>query len=269
MRKNVLIPPTSMSLDLFDANCCLGTSNLAQSSLPLSSVELLAEMDRYGISDALVYHAWAECYSASVGNDKLFNEVSLFPRLHACCVMMPGPPPLTKDRPLAIDDMVLAGARAARLFVRAHRLSLSGWSIDDLLGKLNDRHIPLFLDFGRTHWAEDVTDYDAIYRICHQFRELPIILVREGIGSTRLLYPLLEKFDNLRLEISYYQVPRGLEEICRRFGATHLLFGTGLPSYCAGAPITMLLCADLSIQDKRAIAGGNLRQLLERASRLG
>src|SRR5437868_1825276 len=107
MLKNVQIPPAGMSLDLFDANCCLGTSNLAQSSLPLSPMELLEEMDRYGISDALVYHAWAECYSTSIGNEKLLNEIAFHPRLHACCVMITGFPIATKG-PAPIDHIASA-----------------------------------------------------------------------------------------------------------------------------------------------------------------
>ncbi len=54
----------------------------------------------------------------------------------------------------------------------------------------------------------------------------------------------------------------GIEEICRRFGARRLLFGTGLPFTEAGPSIAQITYAEISDADKRSIAGDNLRKLL-------
>jgi predicted TIM-barrel fold metal-dependent hydrolase len=99
-------------------------------------------------------------------------------------------------------------------------------------------------------------------RICKTFSDLPVILVREGIGSTRYLYPMLERLPNLFLEVSYYQASGGLSSVARRFGAGRLLFGTGLPEYSAGPAVAMLYHADLSAEEKKLVAGDNLRHLL-------
>ena len=77
------------------------------------------------------------------------------------------------------------------------------------------------------------------------------------------MYPLFEKYKGLRIEAATYQVNFGIEEICRRFGAHRLLFGTGLPFTEAGPSIAQITYADVSDDDKRRIAGDNLRELLE------
>jgi len=149
------------------------------------------------------------------------------------------------------------------MFPARHRFLLSDWSANELLEKLSEHQLPLFLDYDRAHWAENVVDYSSVFRICKEFPALPLILVREGIGSARYLYPLLEKFDNLYIETSYYQAACGLEDISTKFGARHLLFGTGLPAHEAGPPISMLLYSEISPDEKRMVAGDNLRSLLE------
>jgi predicted TIM-barrel fold metal-dependent hydrolase len=167
------------------------------------------------------------------------------------------------DPPVALVRQALSeGIRAVRLFPRLHRFSLAEWSADELFAEVEQHRIPVLLDFGRTHWAEDVVDYGQVARICATFPGLPLVLTREGIGSVRHLYPLLERFPNLHLDISYYQASGGLADIARRFGARRLLFGTGLPEYSGGPAIAMVCYADLSEEDKRRIAGDNLRNLL-------
>jgi predicted TIM-barrel fold metal-dependent hydrolase len=49
-----------------------------------------------------------------------------------------------------------------------------------------------------------------------------------------------------------------------RFGAERILFGSRLPLYTPGAPLAVLLTARVPDSAKRAIAGGNLRRLLQR-----
>ena len=251
------------NLSLFDANCQLGPSNVTVTAAPTSAVEFEAELDRCGIAEALLYHSSAGGYSPSVGNATLSAAISAIRRLHGSWIVLPHhteemPPP-----DLLVERALVTGIRAVRMFPARHRFLLSDWSVDKLLEKLSEHRLPLFLDYDRTHWAEDVVDYDSVFRICKQFPTLPLILVREGIGSARYLYPLLERFDNLHLETSYYQAPCGLEDISRKFGAKRLLFGTGLPTYEAGPAISMLLCSEISPEEKRMVAGGNLRSLLD------
>ena len=250
---------------LMDANCRLGPSNLTTERAPSSIGQLRAEMDRCGIAEALVYHSLAAAYDPSFGNELLMEEIAKFPELYVCWVLIPSESGAFSGSLNPFSATLQSRLRAVRVFPKRHRTSLSSWSADGLLQQLATHNVPLFLDFDRVHWADDVVDYDQVSRICESFPALPVVLVREGIGSTRYLYPLLERFDNLHIEISYYQASGGLEEITRRFGAGHLLFGTGLPDYSAGPAISMLLLSGLSPEEKRLIAGDNLRKLLRAA----
>ncbi len=247
---------------LFDANCQLGPSDFSVSGSPTSATELTEEMDNRGISEALVYHATASGYNPGIGNARLAGEISGIPRLHASWVVLPHYTDEMETPDSLVKAAMATGARSVRMFPARHRFLLSDWSANELLEKLSEHRLPLFLDYERTHWAQNVVDYDSVYRICKEFPYLPLILVREGIGSARYLYPLLERFGNLHVEISYYQPPRGIEDISKKFGANHLLFGTGLPIYEAGPVISMLFYSDIALEEKRMIAGDNLRSLL-------
>jgi predicted TIM-barrel fold metal-dependent hydrolase len=250
-------------LGLFDGNCHLGASDLSVSGAPTSVTELTEEMNNRVIAESLVYHALASSYSPGFGNSLLLDEISAHPRLHGCWVVFPHHTAELQPAKLLVAAALKAGIRAVRMFPLRHRFSMSDWSTGELLEKLDEHRIPLFLDYERTHWVQKVVDYDSVFRICRNFPGIPLVLVREGIGSARYLYPLLEKFDNLHLEISYYQSACGLEDISRRFGARHLLFGSGLPIYEAGAVIAMLLCSEISSREKQMVAGDNLRSLLK------
>lgn len=253
------------SLELFDANCRLGPGEFTGSTAPVTSLRLLEEMARVGIHEALVYHSTAAQYAPNDGNAQLLSEIEGRPLLHGSYVALPHYTGEVKAPAGWVEVMLSSAIRAVRLLPRSHRYMLNDWCLEELLEHLAPHNIPVFLDFNRTHWAEDVVDYDQVASICKRHPMLPVILVREGIGSTRCLYSLLERFQNVFIEISYYQAAGGLADITRRYGAERLLFGTGLPDYSAGPAIAMLGYADLSFADKKKIAGDNLRRLLASA----
>ncbi len=254
--------PEHQKLAFFDVNCRLGPSDFSVPGSPTSVPALFEEMDRLGIGEALVFHANASGYAPAAGNQELVQALRGQSRLSGCWIVLPhhtGEMAAPRD---LVREALSEGIRTVRLLPRLHRFSLAEWSADELLGQLEEHRIPVLLDFGRTHWAEDVVDYGQVTRICATFPALPLVLMREGIASLRYLYPLLERFANLHLDISYFQASGGLADVTRRFGARRLLFGTGLPEYSGGPAVAMLCYADLSIEDKRRIAGDNLRDLL-------
>ena len=81
----------------------------------------------------------------------------------------------------------------------------------------------------------------------------------------RSLFGLLDACPNLYCDTSCFHAYRGLEEVCASFGAERMLFGTRLPYYNALAAKALVLYADLDGADRAAIAGGNLRRLLDRS----
>ena len=252
---------------LFDCNCMLGRAPVRQPGAFFAVDGLLEEMDRLGIEQALVYSSIAQHYDPATGNRLLLEELAAAgrpERLHACWVLLPHATHEmgVDSAEVLVERMLAAGVRAARLFPTQHRFSLSDWSAGPLLRALERHRVPVFIDFGNVHWSDRNTDWDALYHLLKAHARLPVVLVHEGIGSDRYLYPLMEAFPDLLLETSYYQPHRGIEAICRRFGHERLLFGTGMPVWAPGPAISMLAYADISDDARRAIGRENLRRLL-------
>lgn len=252
-------------MELFDANCMLGPAPARQPGAPTTAEGLQVELRRVGIGRALVYSSLAEHYSPAEGNARLLATVRDYPELIPCWVLMPL---TTQELPGAgsgatlVDQMLAQGVKAARMFPTLHRFSVRGWLLGDLLYALAARRVPLILDFGNRSWGDRFTDWEAVRETCLTHPHLPVILVREGMASDRWLYPLFHQCPNLFIEMSYYQVHRGIEVVCRRFGPGRLLFGTGMPIYDPGAPISMLLYSDVADDARRQIGSGNLERLL-------
>jgi predicted TIM-barrel fold metal-dependent hydrolase len=155
-----------------------------------------------------------------------------------------------------------ANVRAARIFPVAHKFPFSRLALGELLEALEEEKIPLFGDMGRNHWSETKLDWEEVFAICETFANLPIVLIREGGTTQRILYSAWKRYPNLYLETSYLQVPECLDYISHQFGAERLLFGTNMPIHDPGGPMAMLELSHLSPTQQAQIAGNNLRRLL-------
>ena len=75
---------------------------------------------------------------------------------------------------------------------------------------------------------------------------------------------MLEKFDNLFIELSRFMGAGAVEDVVKRFGSRPLLFGTNMPQYTGTAAVGLLTYFDIDHKDKQAIAGDNLRNLFKK-----
>lgn len=248
-------------MDLFDGNAMIGPRGVPGLKRTTTPAELLTEMDRLGIAEALVYHASAREGHPTEGNRRLLDLLAGQDRLHPCWVLLPdtgemGPPQGV------VAEMVSRGVRAARIFPTSQRFGVTEWCLGGLLAALEAERIPLFVDFEVGHWGDGRTDWRGVAEICTAHPRLPVIVVGESLAAPRHVYPLWRRCPNLYLETSYYQVHRGLADICARFGPDRLLFGTGFPHRPGGMPLAMLLLSEIDETAKARIGGDNLRQLL-------
>jgi predicted TIM-barrel fold metal-dependent hydrolase len=249
-----------MRLAFFDVNCAIGRTRLPSPRVLATARDLLDEMRFHGIRAALVSHAVARESSPRMGNALLSEETAPHPELLACWTVlppstgeMPGPDALTQE-------MRARGVRAVRMYPDVHGYRFTHDSCGDLLAVLERERAPLLLTMQRENLQR--SDWDEIADACTRHPALPIVLTRVSWRIDRLLFPLLERLPNLFVETSFYQGHRAIEEYCRRFGATRLLFGTHLPVCAPGASLMPITHADLPDEQKAAIAGGNLRRLL-------
>src|SRR5262249_52875506 len=99
------------------------------------------------------------------------------------------------------------------------------------------------------------------------FPRLVVVTGSQGANPLdRYAWPLVEAFPNLVFETSGYLVDGGIEEFCRRYSASRLVFGSGFPENSSVAAVLTLARADISVSDRQAIAWDNLSRILAEAS---
>jgi len=245
-------------LKFFDCNCTIG--RLAYPTLgDISDVNgLLKEMQTAGIEQALVYHIISRDGHPPLGNQLLMEAINNHHQLRPVWVVIPHH---TGEMPAAeqlLLEMKRQNVRAVRIFPTRtlHSFSIEEWCAGKLLDALEQAHIPVMLDL-------EIISWDDVHTILKNYRDLPVIAANCTYRHNRFIYPLLEKFENLYIELSRFMGAGAVEDIVRRFGSRPLLFGTNMPQYAGSAAVALLTYSDIDLTDKQAIAGENLRNLLE------
>lgn len=254
------------SRHLLDCNVAIGRTvgNRIQGGRHITPPDLLAEMDRVGIDEAMVYHTLSREYDPAYGNSVLGRELAGQARLHPVWTVLP---PHTEEVPESdelVSQMRHQGIRMARIFPSAeagsHRFSLQEWCSGPLFTALETADVPLAIDFCLFRRAEP--PWAELNEAASQHPALKVILIGIQGRNNRTLYPLLERHPKIHLETLGYNVHRGIENVVRTFGADRFVFGSGYPGRSLGAARLHIDRADLSARDRQLIAGDNLRRLL-------
>jgi hypothetical protein len=240
--------------NLFDVNVRVGPSGV-HGELALETVDLLGEMDRFFIQEAVASHWTAEEYDSTIGNDALARD--LHPRLTPAWSVLP-------------DDAALDCVRRRQPVVvrvtpgvQQHNFSLSPWCAGVLFEYLQDRAIVTLISRADIEWAD-------LERLLGNYPRLPIVLLDVGYRADRHLFPLLKRYPLLHFDSSTYLAHRQLEAFVDQHGPSQILFGSRLPLYTPAAALGVLATARIKPEEHVAIAGGNLRALLASArSRVG
>lgn len=245
-------------LSYFDCNCSFGMRGIVYPGSFYKLEDLLKNMENYGIKRALVYHSMAREYNPVVGNGMLMEEIKQYPSLYPVWAVMhhhtgefPEPGELRKQ--LKANNI-----RAVRVFsaMADQGFGLSEWNCGELFSMLEECKVPLLLGF------EQMAGWNELHEICSNHPGLKIIFTGVNYRIDRNAYALLEKFENLYVETSGYKGFEGIPEICRKFGAHRLVFGSAMPVLSGAAAVSMVNYADISEKEKRMIAYENLDNLL-------
>jgi hypothetical protein len=241
----------------FDCNSVIGRRKIKNPGSFHETGELIRKMKYYGIEGAMVYHSLASDYSPSIGNRLLLDEIKDYPFLKGVWVVLPHhtcefpkPDELRKEMK---DNNI----KAVRIFPAAadHRYSISDWCCGDLFNMLEACRVPLMISLPQLTW-------DGLHDVLSAHPRLRLILTELHYNCGRNLYPLLEKFEHLYVETIGFKPFNGIEDVCRRFGAERLIFGTCSPLFSGGAAVGMISYAPVSYEEKCMIASGNLEKLL-------
>ncbi|MFH0964222.1 MAG: amidohydrolase family protein [Planctomycetota bacterium] len=253
-----------MELDFFDCNASFGFPQNPPPRFSVDEASLVAEMDFVGIRRALAWHASMRDGSPVDGNACVLRAVAGNDRLVPTWAILPHetgeqPPP---EEFLA--QMRANGVRALWSWHREHRFLLSRGGMGDLLALIEERRVPLFMTLNI-----DVGAYDNWTHAEALLRDFPVltlcVIPVSDWGQDRFFRPLVETYERLHIGIESYQLPGGVREFCKRCGSDRLLFGSGYPRCPMGGARSLLARADVSDEDKRAIACGNLERILAEA----
>lgn len=237
-----------------DCHCQIGSFEGMEEAHFTRVDELLAEMEYLGIAEALVTHRWASRWAPRRGNEKLDAVIATYPNLYPCYVALP---PGTDESapPREFAETVKAQHGAVRVCPSDHQWRLTDWCAGGLLEALEAQAVPVLVAISQTSW-------DDVAAVLERYRRLPVIVLDTSYRINRTIYPLFARYANLHLETHSYQIPWGIEDVTRRFGAERLVFGTGLPESDGGGPISQVMYSALSDEQRALIAGGTMRRML-------
>ena len=255
------------SLRFFNVNAVVGeplySGETGQFCRYAGPDDLLAEMDYCGVECALASHWDAMKVHPSVGNERLLAQLHGRSRLFPCWVVLPHHTGESPEPKRLLTEMHENGVRAVRLLPELFHFSLADWSVGELLGALQRERILTIIDAGPAE----------LHSVCERYPELPVVSTGTEL---RLLYPLLARHSNLSISMEGPSHPDMIEDICQRFGANRLLFGSAhMPpmfptgdlrdepgAWGMGPSVAAVAYARISREEKERVAGGNLRSLL-------
>ena len=253
-QKRALLKP----LDLFDANVWLGKPQEFPWAHPIPPHELHKTLKTYEIKGACISHWLSKTASPQEANVALVETAEILTKdeflIYTALPLFPAEPD-----PLPGPNVTLPKLRGVRIFPCTHGFSPMPWVLDTLLQWLGDKRIPLFVWHTEIGWSD-------LYALAQAFPNLDIVVESQPqklIYHTRSVFALMKSCPNVYLEISNLVAPGLLSYAVDKLGAHRLLFGSFLPVSDPFVPISLLVEAPISQQDKRSIAGGNLRRMLE------
>jgi predicted TIM-barrel fold metal-dependent hydrolase len=248
-------------LAFFDCNVSFGPRPNPGLAYAATSSELLDQMDRCGVDQALATCAAQQFGSPIDGNEMIVAQTREHPRLHPAWGLLPAQTGEFPEKEALIAQMRAHGVRALWAWPSHHRYLLDRRTFGSLLEELTARHIPLFLPLSEE--SNPQRGWALAGALLEDFPQLTLVLTNQSVwGQDRYFRPLMEAYPNLYLETSHYELAHGLTDFHQRYGSDRWLFGSAYPARCMGGAMYQLMRAELPASALEAIAGANLRRLL-------
>lgn len=243
-------------IEFLDSNVFIGPERVLFRDRIFKTDDIVERLKECGINEACVFHSTSVENTPAYGNMRLIDEIRDLPGFYPVWAILPfttgelGSPEEFFERAKQYE------VKGVLLYSSSHSFINSEWLCGEMYQMLERKRIPVFTRIGTDFsWSE-------LHDLLSAHPNLLVILRDVGYRSDRILYRLLDRFRNLYVETGRYLVFRAIEDIVRRFGAERLIFGSGAPRLSPGAATTPVLLSDISVEEKRMIAGDNLRRLI-------
>lgn len=106
-----------------------------------------------------------------------------------------------------------------------------------------------------------------IPELCRRYPNISLLMAHSASSYQNAddLIKIVKEFENTYLEITYTSLTRGIiKYMVDRVGADRVLFGTDTPMRDPAPQLAWIAYADISLEDKKKIMGGNMMKILER-----
>jgi uncharacterized protein len=249
-----------MNLKFSDINVFLGRSTSHPTYKPAVTAEqLLKKLDSLGIKRALAWHISQYDHSPQDGNRLLSSLITPTKRLLGCWTILP---PQTREM-LSGKDFFAAMKKerifALRAFPDEQRFLLNRVTFGKWMDEIAERKIPLLLSLNRRG-----IDWNETYSLLADYPKLTCVICETGTwGSDRKFRPLIEKYENVRVETSMLSLSDGvIEQLVKDYGSKRFLFGSGFPDKFPEAAMLQLKHAGITDKAKQEIASENFDALI-------
>jgi len=99
--------------------------------------------------------------------------------------------------------------------------------------------------------------YEEVAEVAQNFPDLKLVLLRPGLNRSRVTFPLMKKTKNVYFDISVMLDTGLLTEVVSKFGSERLLYSSCLPNFEPAGPLGLVMYADITDADRRAIFAEN------------
>lgn len=218
------------------------------------------------ISDLIVTNRLALDYDWNIGNGELLNSnlCKEIDNLYYCYILTPDVY-FTYSFDKYLEKAFSDNVRLFRFFPKHQLFFINDYYMKKIFSILSKKKFPIMLDLKEL----DITgnkyfDINVLEKILDKNEEMPVILETslKQCMFNRYYFPLLEKFENLFIEISGMLLVDQIEGYVEKFGSKRLIFGTNYPDTAPELSTNRILLSEMNESDKENIAFNNINNIL-------
>ncbi|MCL5071952.1 MAG: amidohydrolase [Actinobacteria bacterium] len=253
-------------MKFFDINFLISGSLYSREEKESCAVRIKKIIEDNDISNLIITNKLALDYDWNIGNEELLNSslCSKINGLYYSYILTPDVY-FTYDFNKYVNKAFEDGVRLFRFFPKHHLFYVNDYYMKRIFGLLSKKKFPVMLDLKEL----DITgnkyfDINVLEKILDENKEMPVILETslKQCMFNRYYFPLLEKFNNLYLEISGMILIDQIEGYVEKFGSKRLIFGTDYPDLATELSVNRILLSEMNESDKENIAFNNIDNIL-------
>lgn len=193
-------------------------------------------------------------------NDRVEAAIREYPkRFRGFIFVNPAHPDMLGE----VERRLSAGFCGIKMALLQYPVALDGPQISALCEIASGRRIPVFFHQGLTAATSDPTT------MFQRFPKVNFIIAHAGVQYFEQAIALARTYRNVWLDTSsYFVTAHKLRRLVREVGANKLVFGSDVPVMAsdAGQALGKIMALEVSDQDRAAILGQNMMQVLEGAN---